>query len=777
MSKDIKSFFSVNPSSSNARPNDSSSKQVINSILETDSEVEYDEVVASCSKKRNSRDTTPEKKKRIRGESTIKLAHRAQKYRKDWENDEMFASWIGPVKESKAKALCRLCKTTMLAEITVIKRHAASKKHIKLVKGVSTGSKPNTVVCSLENFVNPSNAEKTHETNVKVAEIKLSAFLAEHNISLNSADHLVQAIKSSFHDSNIAKSVTLGRTKATSVIKNVIGQGSFEEISKHMQNHRFSLIIDETTDISRTKSLCICVLYFDEKEKKVVTRFWKLIDIFVGSEPEVVQKGACAERIFDLIIENLNKENIPLSNVVGFASDGCNTMMGEFNSVQQKLTKEMPGIIVQKCICHSIHLCASTACRALPRSCEDLARNIYAVFKNSNKRIAMLQEFQHFCEVEPHKILRLSQTRWLSLESVVHRILEQWDALKLFFCNTWFEERLNAAETIYVSLQDPFTKMFYFFLDWVLPKFNSLNKLFQGEKVLITYMHSRMQRDYKDLLCSYMKRDYVMKTNLSQINPANESQFLSPSIMYLGVNVLNALQDEDICKEKGKVDDFMVRCRSFLVITCQELKKRYDFDDPVFSKLHILDTKHAMSKEVTRQPSLLPLMKLLPRICNSRNYQIIDDQWRKLPDSLPEETFMNSDTEPDIFWANLLELKNHSGENEFKEIAQFALDVMVLPHSSASCERVFSKVNLMKTKSRNKLQTPVLNGLLHTDQSVKRRGCYNFEPSQSMLKSMTSSNLYGVSKQKGKSAVPREEALVTEFSEDDIFMGLSSDSD
>lgn len=57
--------------------------------------------------------------------------------------------------------------------------------------------------------------------------------------------------------------------------------------------------------------------------------------------------------------------------------------------------------------------------------------------------------------------------------------------------------------------------------------------------------------------------------------------------------------------------------------------------DPVLSKLHILKPDNAIS-HVFREniPSLLPLIKVLPRIVSPNNVQliqIIDDQWRKLP--------------------------------------------------------------------------------------------------------------------------------------------------
>lgn len=39
--------------------------------------------------------------------------------------------------------------------------------------------------------------------------------------------------------------------------------------------------------------------------------------------------------------------------------------------------------------------------------------------------------FQDFLELPTHKMLHPSQTRWLSLVSVVQRILEQWEALEV----------------------------------------------------------------------------------------------------------------------------------------------------------------------------------------------------------------------------------------------------------------------------------------------------------------------------------------------------------
>ncbi|KAF0708776.1 Uncharacterized protein FWK35_00025335 [Aphis craccivora] len=90
----------------------------------------------------------------------------------------------------------------------------------------------------------------------------------------------------------------------------------------------------------------------------------------------------------------------------------------------------------EMCMSFGPPICASEACKQLPRALEDMARNIFNFLKSSSKRQAELKQFQMFLNLKPHKLLHPSQTRWLSLIAVVSRILEQWDSLKLYFTDT-----------------------------------------------------------------------------------------------------------------------------------------------------------------------------------------------------------------------------------------------------------------------------------------------------------------------------------------------------
>ena len=121
--------------------------------------------------------------------------------------------------------------------------------------------------------------------------------------------------------------------------------------------------------------------------------------------------------------------------------------------------------------------CASHACKsAIPNEVEQLLRDVYNFFHQSSKRLSQLASFQHFVDVEPHRLLHPSQTRWLSLHQCVARMVEQWPALRSFFAST--DEKLVIVQRTLERLDNPVLKLYFLFLDAILPLFNRFNQLF-----------------------------------------------------------------------------------------------------------------------------------------------------------------------------------------------------------------------------------------------------------------------------------------------------------
>lgn len=77
---------------------------------------------------------------------------------------------------------------------------------------------------------------------IKEAEIRLTAFAVEHNISFNCMDHLSTLGQTLFPESNIAKKITSGRMKCSAIVKNVTGKEGFHNIVALLKEGKFSLM-------------------------------------------------------------------------------------------------------------------------------------------------------------------------------------------------------------------------------------------------------------------------------------------------------------------------------------------------------------------------------------------------------------------------------------------------------------------------------------------------------------------------------------------------------
>ncbi|XP_049786110.1 uncharacterized protein LOC126188553 [Schistocerca cancellata] len=239
--------------------------------------------------------------------------------------------------------------------------------------------------------------------------------------------------------------MTLKRHKARAIVSNVIGTSHKEVLAKKLQHNKFSIMTDESTDIGTVKKSCVAIRFYDKDSGCIESKFWELYKVYEDGDLNV-EKASTAENLYNGVVKRFQQHNIPFANIIGIGADGCNTMMGVRNSVASRFRDSCPGIFVMKCVCHSVHICASEACKNLPRTCEDLAGNIYGFFKLSAKRQAEFKEFQVFLNLEPHKLLHPSQTRWLSMIAVVRTVLENWDALMLFFNQKWLSKRVLSAE-------------------------------------------------------------------------------------------------------------------------------------------------------------------------------------------------------------------------------------------------------------------------------------------------------------------------------------------
>ncbi|CAH1099871.1 unnamed protein product [Psylliodes chrysocephalus] len=184
-------------------------------------------------------------------------------------------------------------------------------------------------------------------------------------------------------------------------------------------------------------------------------------------------------------------------------------------------------------------------------------------------------------------------------------------------------------------------------------------------------------------------------------------------------------QDES---DKSELHNFRLRALDFYIELSIQIKKRFNFGDPVLDFFKILNPEVAVSGKVGS--IVIPANKYFPDLVN--DIETLNTEWRMLAE-LSE--IKNIDlTDPEIFWSKIFSMKNELNEQMFPSLKKLVEGLLSLPHSSAAAERMFSQVTLLKTKCRNRLEIETLDSILHVKELLSEQPCYSWEPSVSLLK-------------------------------------------
>ncbi|KAL7742914.1 hypothetical protein ACLKA6_002064 [Drosophila palustris] len=300
-----------------------------------------------------------------------------QKFRESWLLEPNLKNWICRDPRDPDKAYCKYCKCSLNAKIDQLRAHGTTKKHIQ-------NAAPYAQVNKITFKTDSTPATRRQEA-------ALAMFCAQHT-AINPVGHMSELCSLHFG----AKDIKLQRTKCTSIIKYVLAPHFDEELRKDIGDSKFSLLIDESTDISINKVLGVAIVFYSNQRLDITSTLLSLIQIESGD----------AVTIANCVLAELNKRKIPIKNMVGIGTDNANVM-------------------------------------------------------------------------DPLKIPRVCDTRWLSIEHAVKRILDQWIELKLHFNTTALNEKCHKA-SILSDLYSEVNYLYLLFLKPILEVMQRINKNFQS---------------------------------------------------------------------------------------------------------------------------------------------------------------------------------------------------------------------------------------------------------------------------------------------------------
>uniref|UniRef100_A0A1X7VI38 DUF4371 domain-containing protein n=1 Tax=Amphimedon queenslandica TaxID=400682 RepID=A0A1X7VI38_AMPQE len=257
-------------------------------------------------------------------------------------------------------AFCKLCNCNLEATLSDLRKHVSTKKHSDNAKLISQ----HRPLDSLPNA--------TFESQVSLAEALWGSFTAEHNLAFALSDHATKLFVRMFPDSEIAK-FSSGRTKTTAVITNVLAPYTQQKLINSM---------------NVMKSACMVIRIFDEDAGIVRSEFYKLAEL--GDKAD-------AETLFNAIESTFREDGIPFDNLIGFASDGANTMLElDVANEDHHLSNDQ--------------LFVGVATRRFIDSCDEIdVHQLTPFFSNCrNYFIAAIQEIRKRCPLDDPQLKLLS---------------------------------------------------------------------------------------------------------------------------------------------------------------------------------------------------------------------------------------------------------------------------------------------------------------------------------------------------------------------------------
>ncbi|XP_046869672.1 uncharacterized protein LOC124462142 [Drosophila willistoni] len=301
----------------------------------------------------------------------------------------------------------------------------------------------------------------------------------------------------------------------------------------------------------------------------------------------------------------------------------------------------------------------------------------------------------------------------------VTRILEQWHELKTHFGIAAKEEKCHKAIVLYNMFQDNINYLYLLFLKPILQDMQKVNKCFQSN----TSNPSKLLNELIFAINSLKIYIIAPDKSVDCINDDGFEKYVTRDL-YLGYAFEKHIKSVSISNDEEK--SIRESCTNFVVDLVKQLKQRLPDNFKILKQADAFAVENILK---TKKKNIIPILEFF----GIPNIDEIERQYNEL-------TLISwENTEDTIkFWVEVLNYRDSGGNNRFSKLSSVALEIHSLPWSNAEVERVFSQVNLIKNKIRNRMNVDTLNSILTIRSGLSRHNkcCFDYKVSSICLKSI-----------------------------------------
>ena len=601
--------------------------------------------------------------------------------RYDWlylENDKMKCQpCIRTNKNNPFVAGCTNFRNSTLTRHEQTNSHLDSLKSLKLQSSFKKSVK--NAESEQQKLIDSSVQTKRH-----VTQLRTVYCMAKNGISARNFEALMKLQQDngcSFADEFYKKPEIV--TEMETVLADQINQSLFKDIC---DSPFFGLMLDETCDINVEKKLVVYVRYIHNGEACTA---------YIGNKRVT---DCTAQGLYTALCDFLESIGIikdqNYSPLIGLGTDGAAVMVGCKNGLGQKLKDKNKLLVQVHCVAHRLNLAASQAGKGI-QYMEDYHRYIqilYRFFSDSQVRYDKLRELQSILHGSVKQIPEGTSVRWLSVESAVKMIYSHYDAIILSLEDD--KDKTGKAAGLWKFLASSLFLLITALLVDILTVIGILSLTFQKDSVNLSSIQHNVTSSI-DTINTMRQNSPTVEAVLQEL----DTQGAEEHPTYKNIRV----QDNQNLRRQ-----FESTRTAFLDNLTTNLETRFPAEQ--LNLLECFDKVFNPKRYPSRENILAYANDHLNTLCD--HYSDLINVQRCQGQFLQFKHFVLSHTQDYGEFDSFTKLLLTDYNDVYPDLVILASIAVVIPVSSAPCERGFSQQNILKSKLRNRLNPDRLDRLL-----------------------------------------------------------------
>ncbi|CAN6268617.1 unnamed protein product [Urochloa humidicola] len=587
----------------------------------------------------------------------------------------------------------------------------------------------------VENFAATTEQDKARYMSRLTYSIKCMKFLLRQGLaarghdesakSLNKGNYLelLSMLAENFEEvgkvvlKNAPKNCKLTAPEIQRQIANCCAKETTKLIIEDIGDEYFAILADESSDVYQKEQLALCLRYVDKKGR-VVERFLGVVH--VENTTSLTLKAAIEKLLMD--------SSLSLSKVRGQGYDGASNMKGHANGLKKLIMEECPSAHYVHCFAHQLQLTLVAVAKENP-DCVwffEQLRFLLNILGNSCKKIQMLRVAQaqrileelELDDIETGKgrnqemgLGRPADTRWGSHYKTIMHVLSLYPSIRKVLIKIGDDRSLRAESTNAQTMLTTFKSYEFVFMAHLL----------QTVLGFTADLNHALQKRDQDIV-NAVELISLTKFQLQALrDDAGWDDFVQEVNSFCVKHKIKVPDMDSFYRPVGRDKRFFIKIKNihrfhvdmFLSVIdrqLQELNERFDevntdlllcmaafspvdnfanWDKDKLVKLAGFYPNDFSSSEMNHLPAALKLF-----LTDVRR----DERFRKVK-SIAELSVM------------IVKAKLHTRHEVVYKLLKL---VLVLPVATASVERIFSAMNYVKNKLRNKMGDQYLNDCLVT---------------------------------------------------------------